>query len=286
MTNPSKCHSDSTSKERDAETGLDYFLARYYSGAQGRFLSPDPIIVTPTRMADPQRFNLYSYVRNTPLTFSDPTGEDIDFVNDSEEGRKKALATITKNLSVKEAANIGIRSKKDGTFEAYVIDSGAIGKGASQQYKQLVGLVNDHSVIADVGLIGGGLTATFKEGALAGRGPISSWSGADSVFAIPGNNHVNVLATQGNLPGGTQVCCDQSGKPYQGVQPDFISMWHELIGETLKFRAGDTYLQNNPALDNKRVIAIENETRQVHGLPPRTGADHGQTIITVDGKVQ
>lgn len=30
-----------TGKERDAETGLDYFLARYYSSAQGRFTSPD-----------------------------------------------------------------------------------------------------------------------------------------------------------------------------------------------------------------------------------------------------
>jgi RHS repeat-associated protein len=49
MTNSVSCssthHPDilshSTGKERDAETGLDYFLARYYSGAQGRFLSPD-----------------------------------------------------------------------------------------------------------------------------------------------------------------------------------------------------------------------------------------------------
>jgi RHS repeat-associated protein len=31
-----------TGKERDAETGLDYFGARYFSGAQGRFTSQDP----------------------------------------------------------------------------------------------------------------------------------------------------------------------------------------------------------------------------------------------------
>jgi RHS repeat-associated protein len=30
---------NSTGKERDAETGLDYFGARYYSGAQARFTS-------------------------------------------------------------------------------------------------------------------------------------------------------------------------------------------------------------------------------------------------------
>ena len=33
-----------TSKERDAETGLDYFGARYMSSAQGRFTSPDPLM--------------------------------------------------------------------------------------------------------------------------------------------------------------------------------------------------------------------------------------------------
>lgn len=31
-----------TGKERDQETGLDYFGARYVSGAQGRCTSPDP----------------------------------------------------------------------------------------------------------------------------------------------------------------------------------------------------------------------------------------------------
>lgn len=64
-----------TSKERDAESGNDYFGARYYGSTMGRFLSPDPIIITPSRMAEPQRFNLYSYAVNNPLHFIDPTGQ-------------------------------------------------------------------------------------------------------------------------------------------------------------------------------------------------------------------
>ncbi|MCZ2155102.1 MAG: hypothetical protein LC114_14590 [Bryobacterales bacterium] len=65
-----------------------------------------------------------------------------------------------------------------------------------------------------------------------------------------------------------------------------MTMWHELIGETLKYRAGHQSLQNDPALDSLTVIKIENEIRAVHGMNPRTGADHGQTIITVNGKAQ
>jgi RHS repeat-associated protein len=65
-------------KERDSESGLDYFGARYFSGAQGRFTSPDPITVTPGRVTDPQQLNLYAYVRNNPLAYIDPTGMVID----------------------------------------------------------------------------------------------------------------------------------------------------------------------------------------------------------------
>jgi RHS repeat-associated protein len=49
--------SRSTGKERDGETGLDNFLKRYYSGAQGRFTSPDLPLID-QEPADPQSWNL------------------------------------------------------------------------------------------------------------------------------------------------------------------------------------------------------------------------------------
>jgi RHS repeat-associated protein len=67
-----------TSKERDSETGLDFFGARYFASAQGRFTSPDPVIITPERLRDPQQLNRYAYVRNNPLRLVDPTGEDLN----------------------------------------------------------------------------------------------------------------------------------------------------------------------------------------------------------------
>jgi RHS repeat-associated protein len=62
-----------TGKERDAESGNDYFGARYYNSSVGRFLSPDPFLNS-GHPEDPQSWNRYSYVRNNPLGRTDPTG--------------------------------------------------------------------------------------------------------------------------------------------------------------------------------------------------------------------
>ncbi len=60
-----------TSKERDNENGLDYFLARYYASLHGRFTSADSVAGS---VSNPQTLNLYAYVQNNPLKFIDPTG--------------------------------------------------------------------------------------------------------------------------------------------------------------------------------------------------------------------
>lgn len=62
-----------TGKERDAETGLDYFGARYMSAAQGRFTSPDPLLES-GNPKNPQSWNRYAYAFNNPLRFVDPNG--------------------------------------------------------------------------------------------------------------------------------------------------------------------------------------------------------------------
>jgi RHS repeat-associated protein len=67
-----------TGKPYDSETGLDYFGARYYAPALGRFLTPDwsatPEAIPYANLANPQSLNLYIYVLNNPATATDPDG--------------------------------------------------------------------------------------------------------------------------------------------------------------------------------------------------------------------
>jgi len=67
-----------TGKERDTESGLDMFGARYYGSSMGRFMIPDwaakPTNVPYASFGNPQSLNLYSYVNNNPTTTRDPDG--------------------------------------------------------------------------------------------------------------------------------------------------------------------------------------------------------------------
>jgi RHS repeat-associated protein len=69
-------------KERDAESGLDYFGARHYSSLNGRFTTVDPVLQIELALTNPQRWDRYAYAGNNPLRFIDPDGADFwDFVN-------------------------------------------------------------------------------------------------------------------------------------------------------------------------------------------------------------
>ncbi len=74
-------HYKFTGKERDSETGLDYFGARHYSNGLGRFITPDwaakATAVPYAEFADPQSLNLYTYVRNVPTVNIDTDGHEV-----------------------------------------------------------------------------------------------------------------------------------------------------------------------------------------------------------------
>ena len=66
-----------TGKERDAETGLDYFGARYYGSQSGRFTTVDPVLAWEASLQRPQLWNRHSYGVNNPLRFVDPDGRCV-----------------------------------------------------------------------------------------------------------------------------------------------------------------------------------------------------------------
>jgi len=66
-------HYKFTGYERDAESGNDNAMARYYSSQYGRFLSADPM---GGDITNPQSLNRYTYTSNNPANFIDPTGMD------------------------------------------------------------------------------------------------------------------------------------------------------------------------------------------------------------------
>jgi RHS repeat-associated protein len=60
-----------TGQEKDQETGLNYYDARYYDPHIHRFTQPDTLLPD---VYDPQQLNRYAYARNNPIKYIDPTG--------------------------------------------------------------------------------------------------------------------------------------------------------------------------------------------------------------------
>ena len=95
-TPPAPCF---TGKERDTESGNDYFGARYYASSMGRFLSPDPAGVGYADPSNPQSLNLYAYAYDNPLINIDPSGMECvwddgsyDAADDKDTGNAKGCS--------------------------------------------------------------------------------------------------------------------------------------------------------------------------------------------------
>jgi RHS repeat-associated protein len=175
---PTRIGSRSSGKERDAETGLDYFGARYYSGAEGRFISPDPIGIMKQKLRDPQQWNMYTYARNNPLRFKDPTGK---YVTSCTEKDISKCDTNTQNFEKTRQA--GLKSKDQATREAAEA-YGAFG----QENKVTVAFIagKDRYTSFDRGANNQitGVTATFGQDRLVGINSSDKGRIAGAVSAV------------------------------------------------------------------------------------------------------
>ncbi len=123
-----------TGKERDSESGLDYFGARYYGSSMGRFMSPDwgsvmgDSIPDPVPYADftnPQSLNLYTYGYNNPLSNKDADGHDVSICDNnnnchtvSNEDYQKAQQGNNGSLNVPSLNQVGMNGNGSGQFNA------------------------------------------------------------------------------------------------------------------------------------------------------------------------
>jgi RHS repeat-associated protein len=146
-----------TQKERDIETGLDYFLARYYSSTQGRFTGVDPFnIALETQKAaelkpekaralfnaylsQPQQWNRYSYAINNPLLYVDPDGEAIQLSNDKDE-RERQLQALREMVGSNAGAYLYANQGSDGNWYVGIYDQNPNGDTRSfEQVNEVAG---------------------------------------------------------------------------------------------------------------------------------------------------
>ncbi len=84
-----------TGKEKDAETGLYYYGARYYDSELGRFISRD---TWEGELENPQSLNRYSYVLNNPLKYVDPSGNRVELVTRQMDYKSMPTQTFIQNI--------------------------------------------------------------------------------------------------------------------------------------------------------------------------------------------
>ena len=133
-----------TAKLRDYESGLnlDYFGARYYAGAMGRFTSADNFLNDTTAL-DPQRWNLYAYARNNPLRYVDPNGEKIYAGDLSSEDQEELLKRMSATYGCEGCASVD----KTGYLQ---VDTSGLSKEMLAATDYLTGAINSTSFFARV----------------------------------------------------------------------------------------------------------------------------------------
>jgi len=152
------------------ETGLDYFKARYFAAAQGRFTTPDPLMASASA-ANPQSWNRYAYVLNNPLRLIDPDGTDPGCGSGDD---SKCKVVIRVNVIYDANANSG--------------------KGLTDKQKQDFQDKTLGKAIQDYGKSGIGIQVTYTAGSMTVDDGRATITGVQS-------NSLNVLVTD-KLPTG------------------------------------------------------------------------------------
>jgi RHS repeat-associated protein len=177
-------------KERDGETGLDYFGARYYTSANYRWVSIDP--VKQNGMNAPSHWNLYAFCLNNPMRYRDPTG-------------KAAETQQTINIFVGTEDELDLykieQLKKKG-YKVVIWEYGSWGRAEIKE-----SLENKDAWTFYIGHAGGTISGGGLEGIMSSRGlsitintPLSTMNENFGIFACEANTYADkLLSGKGTL---------------------------------------------------------------------------------------
>jgi RHS repeat-associated protein len=167
-----------TGKERDSESNLDNFEARYMASSLGRFMSPDPNNSSGfDNQDDPQSWNGYSYARNNPLRYTDPSGEKYTICDNS--GNCQALSDVQFGNDFQTNPNVQLTGSQiyiqdsdgkfnlEGTYHAGSSDDSTGGPQNDFLGESLIGAFAGGAASAGRGLVSGLLESGSEQAAMA-----------------------------------------------------------------------------------------------------------------------
>jgi RHS repeat-associated protein len=254
-------HYKFTGKERDTETNLDYFGARYYSNGLGRFITPDwaakPAAVPYAEYEDPQSLNLYTYVRNVPTTRFDADGHDVVLKGTKEE-KQQEQQSIVANASAKgESELFKTQTDKSGATHLKLDTKAAAAfKGThSEGYNKLIKAISS-SKVATVSV-----SQTVVD-PKSGKTVDVTKVGGGGATLIDKNGNAKVVLSPSGAGGMLQRPLPLQNGGLERLTPNSIIAGHELLGHALEGMLGHDH--SEPA-----AIHVENQLRQEQGLPLR-----------------
>jgi len=216
-----------TGKERDLESGNDYFGARYYGSTLGRFMTPDwaakATAVPYADFGDPQSLDLYSYVLNNPLSKADADGHcggEIDCGGDAPVEETELKAKVAKNQSQYDPKKSG---PEDPTNPGHPLSQNAVVKKASD-----LAFMKTVNGTARSGLAEAGFSIEYKDGKISIGNKVDSVNSdkqANELVITTDANTIAIFHTHGNAALPTPSEGDRN--PNTQV-PDFVRSQRSL----------------------------------------------------------